>query len=130
MMRFHKKRGWSCIKEARNRYFYFLKAEQIYAAQKGEAKRDINRGRIAAACEEHGSSYKKFQPTLAKLEIQLNFSMLARLAIYEPKTFKALVDITEEATSEQLPGANFNPNTILSKIDMPKQFAARPSIRR
>jgi len=103
---------------------YFLKTEEP------EARRDVNRGRIAATCEEQSSSCKKFQPTFAKLEIQLNLSMLARLAIYEPKSFKAPVNITEESTSEQLPGSNFKSNTILSKTDMHKQFAARPSIRR
>lgn len=130
MMRYHKGRGWSIIKEARNRYFYFLKAEQVYASRESQARRDINRARIAAACEEHGHKYQYFCPTLTKLNINLNLAMLARLAIYEPKTFKTLVDITKETTDEELEPANFNASRLLSNTEMPREFKPKPSIRR
>lgn len=123
MNRFQRKAEWSQWKHARNRYNYHLKGEQFYAADRSNAKRDINRMRVAAACEEHGFKYSYLQPTLAKLDINLNLYSLARLSIYEPKTFKCLVDIAREASSENLPPANFNVNTMDSSQDMPRIFA-------
>ena len=130
MMRFSKKREWSSIKNANNRYYYMLKSEQVYARDKSRAKKDINRTRIHAGCLEHGYEYRFLQPTLIKLGIYLNSSSLSRLSIYEPKTFKALVDISKEASNEELQPANFDPDRILSKTEFPRQFAPKPSIRR
>lgn len=95
-----------------NRFQYFLKGEMYWKAQKSEDRRDMNRSRIAAACEEHGYHYRPFIGTLRKIDIQLNLSSLARLAIYEPKTFKSLVDICREVTDEDLPPTNFSPKLI------------------
>lgn len=112
MTRYYKNIGWSTHKNAMNRYQYFLKYELYWKPKLSAAKRDINRARIAAACDEHGFSYSHLMSTLPKLDINLNLASLARLAIYEPRTFRSLVDISRDATSDNLPPANFNPNRL------------------
>lgn len=109
MTRFYKNIGWSTRKNALNRYHYFLKGEMFNRKEVTKAKVDVNRARIAAACEEHGYKYHHFVSTLPKIDIQISLAALARLSIYEPQTFKALVEIAREATSDDLPPANFNP---------------------
>lgn len=112
LTRFHKSIAWSTYKNSYNRFHYCLKGEMYYKALRSQQRRDYNRMRIAAACEEHGYKYHHFQSTLLKSDIFLNSSSLALLSIYEPKTFKALVDISREITSEQLAPANFNPRNL------------------
>jgi hypothetical protein len=90
----------------------------FYAAKISNHKRDINRSRIAAACEEHGLNYQHFMSTLPKIDINLDLYSLSKLAIYEPRTFKSLVEIAREATNTPLDLANFNPKTIDSKEDL------------
>lgn len=122
LTRYYRNIGWSSIKNARNRYEYKLKGEMFYAAKISNHKRDINRSRIAAACEEHDMKYQHFVSTLPKIDINLDLYALSRLAIYEPRTFKSLVDIAREATDTHLDPANFNPNTIDSKEDIRSEF--------
>ena len=98
MTRFYKGNGWSSYKNAINRYQYFLQGEMVSSKKVRNGKRDINRTRIAAACEEHEYSYQNFVSTLPKLDISLNLSALSSLAMYEPKAFATLVAISKEAT--------------------------------
>lgn len=118
MCRFYKNIGWSQFKNARNRFEYYLKGEMFYSKQKSQHKRDINRARIAAACEEHGYKYQYLMSTLPKMDINLNSAALSRLAIYEPKTFKAIVEIAREMGSDPLEPANFNPERLDSKSEL------------
>lgn len=122
MCRYHKKISWSQYKNAINRFEYYLKGEMYYAAQRSAHKRDINRSRIAAACEEHDYKYRYLMSTLPKIDIHLNLASLARLAIYEPSTFKALVDISKEVNGEPMAPANFNPSRLDSKEEVPREF--------
>lgn len=119
MTRFYKNIGWSQIKNSRNRYLYFLKGEMYYANQKSQHRRDISRARIAAACDEHGFKYQYLMSTLPKIDINLNLQSLATLAIYEPQTFKSLVDIAKAVQDEPVEMANFTPNTLDSSQDLP-----------
>lgn len=100
MTRYHIGPAWSSHKNAMNRFHYYLKNEQVNARRLRMLRIDYNRMRIAAACEEHGYLYPHFISTLPKLDVQIHLSALARLAIYEPKTFKILVDMCREATSD------------------------------
>lgn len=100
MTRYTPKTAWSSHKHALNRFAYHLKSEMHNAKRLRQLKKDYNRMRIAAGCEEHGYKYHHLISTLPKLDIQLQYSMLARLSIYEPKTFKALVDISREASKD------------------------------
>ena len=122
MTRFYKNIGWSTFKSARLTYEYLLKGESFYSKQRSLVRRDTNRARIAAACEEHGYEYKKLMSTLPKVDINLSLAALARLAIYEPKTFRAIVDISKAVTDENLKPVNFNPNRLDSNQDVPRNI--------
>lgn len=103
MTRYYRNIGWSTRKNSINRYHYFLKGENYWFAKESAARRDHNRSRIAAACDEHGYKYQYLISTLPKLDINLNLYSLSRLAIYEPKTFKSLIDICRAITNDDLP---------------------------
>lgn len=112
MTRFYKNLGYSSHKNAMNRYQYFLNGEMYFAARNSKLRLDANRSRIAAACEEHNMKYDRFISTLRKIDIHLDLSSLARLAIYEPRTFQSLVEICQDVTNNQLQPANFNPKLV------------------
>jgi large subunit ribosomal protein L20 len=52
--------------------------------------------RISGACSTHGIPYNKFINGLKKAKIQLNRKMLSQLAIFEPKAFEQLVEISKK----------------------------------
>lgn len=108
MTRYYRNIGWSTHKNAMNRFQYYLNGEMYFAGLISQRKRDINRSRIAAACDEHGYKYSHFVSTLQKLDVHLNLRSLAHLAIYEPNTFESLIECCREATKEELPPANFD----------------------
>lgn len=108
MTRHYRNIGWSTHKNAMNRYHYFLKGEMYFKKLNSNHRRDINRARIAAACDEHGFAYSRLVSTLPKIDINLNLYSLSRLAIYEPQSFRSLVEIARDVTSDTLPPANFN----------------------
>lgn len=107
MTRYYRNIGWSTHKNAMNRFQYFLKGEMYFAKLKARRRMDINRSRIAAACDEHGFRYSYLVSTLPKIDIHLNMRALAQLSIYAPKTFQSLVQISLDAQADQLPPANF-----------------------
>lgn len=53
--------------------------------------------RINAAVREEGLSYSKFINGLTKANITLNRKMLSEMAIKDPTSFKALVDMVKKA---------------------------------
>ena len=53
--------------------------------------------RINAAVREEGLSYSKFINGLTKANITLNRKMLSEMAIKDPMSFKALVDMVKKA---------------------------------
>lgn len=61
--------------------------------------------RITAGAEEHGIVYPLFREGLTRSNIMLNRKVLADLAAWEPRTFKALTQIaTAKVIDDQLPG--------------------------
>lgn len=94
-----------------NRYSYFLDGEMYFARYKSTLRRDANRSRIAAGCEEHNHSYAHLRSALRKIDVHLNLAVLARLAIYEPKTFQSLVEISKAfgSDTQETPIINSNP---------------------
>lgn len=108
MTRYYRNIGWSTHKNAINRFNYFLKGEMYFAKLMRQRRLDINRSRIAAACDEHGYRYSHLVSTLPKIDIHLDLRSLSRLAIYEPKTFASLIECCREATKDDLPPANFD----------------------
>lgn len=116
LTRYYRNIGWSTRKNALNRYHYFLEGENYFMAHNSRLRTDNNRARIAAACDEHNYKYRYLISTLPKINIHLSISSLARLAIYEPKSFKALVDISRNMTVDNLEPANFNPNRLEMEV--------------
>ena len=55
--------------------------------------------RISAACRMRGTRYSRFMNGLSQAGIGLNRKMLSQLAIEDPKTFDALVEKSEAATT-------------------------------
>ncbi|MEF3279857.1 MAG: 50S ribosomal protein L20 [Elusimicrobiota bacterium] len=55
--------------------------------------------RLNAAVREFGISYSKFIGGLKKANIELNKKMLSEIAINDPNSFKALVDIAKKNIS-------------------------------
>jgi large subunit ribosomal protein L20 len=63
-------------------------------------KRDFRRlwiARINAAVRPHGLSYSRLIGSLKKADVQVNRKMLSQLAILDPASFKAIVDIAKAA---------------------------------
>jgi len=60
--------------------------------------------RVEAGCTKYGLSLETFKEGLARSDILLNKKVLSDLAIWEPKSFEALVKISRErAAVESLP---------------------------
>jgi len=60
--------------------------------------------RVEAGCTQYGLSLETFKEGLARSDILLNKKVLSDLAIWEPKSFEALVKISRErAAVESLP---------------------------
>ena len=53
--------------------------------------------RINAAVREYGINYSRFISGLKKANIELNRKALAHLAVHEPESFKAVVDVVKTA---------------------------------
>ncbi|XP_005175915.1 large ribosomal subunit protein bL20 [Musca domestica] len=63
--------------------------------------------RLQAGCEQYGISIDTFKDCLARNNILLNRKVLSDLAIWEPRSFEALVNLSRErAVVETLPGLN------------------------
>ncbi|XP_013399407.1 uncharacterized protein LOC106165654 [Lingula anatina] len=57
--------------------------------------------RLNAACIEHGIGAKDFFEALSRLNIHLDRNMLVTLAVYEPRTFESLVEISKRYWTQQ-----------------------------
>ena len=63
-----------------------------------QRKRDFRRlwiARINAAVRPYGSSYSKFMGSLKKAGVELDRKALSEMAIREPESFKAVVDVAK-----------------------------------
>ncbi|MFC1842962.1 50S ribosomal protein L20 [Candidatus Dependentiae bacterium] len=61
-------------------------------------KRDMRAlfiSRISAAAEQNGMSYSKFMNGLKKSNIELNRKMLSQIAVFDPKIFSKLADMSK-----------------------------------
>uniref|UniRef100_A0AC34Q3N7 Mitochondrial ribosomal protein L20 n=1 Tax=Panagrolaimus sp. JU765 TaxID=591449 RepID=A0AC34Q3N7_9BILA len=57
--------------------------------------------RLKAALTEHHMEYKYFKARLEEAHILLDNVVLSQLAVYEPRTFKTLVDLCKKLSEEQ-----------------------------
>ena len=65
-------------------------------ARKGEFRR-LWIQRINAACRMHDTTYSRFIAGLKAAGVELDRKVLADMAVYDPESFKALVDIAVAA---------------------------------
>ncbi|XP_003385334.1 PREDICTED: uncharacterized protein LOC100638254 [Amphimedon queenslandica] len=93
---------------ANNCYSLAVRAAQkaLQHAYKGrkQKKRDMRSmwiQRINLGSREHGMPYNYLMNGLAKSSIQLNRKVLSEIAVHEPRTFKALVDIAQFSCGRQ-----------------------------
>ena len=107
----HKKRRNKVLKLAKG---YFGSKHKLYRTAKEQVmhslkyayrdrkqnKREMRKlwiTRINAACRMNDISYSKFINGLNKVSITINRKMLSELAIYEPESFTALVNVAKDA---------------------------------
>ena len=77
--------------------------------------------RINAGAREHGYSYSRFTHGQNQAGIVLNRKILAELAVYEPWSFKSIVDVvraSEEAGTDSEQSAQMQQDLILDRISM------------
>ncbi|KAF6266623.1 mitochondrial ribosomal protein L20 [Scenedesmus sp. NREL 46B-D3] len=102
-MGLHRRRVWEIAKGFRGRARNCFKIARQQAekalqhAYKGrkDKKKDTRAlwiQRVNAAAREHGMKYSLFMNGLRQENVQLNRKMLSELAIFEPHSFKALVE--------------------------------------
>ncbi|KAF7630962.1 hypothetical protein Mgra_00008793 [Meloidogyne graminicola] len=76
-----------------NKIFIYMDMQRQDAPK---LERHYNEERLKAALEEHNADYPVFKTMLSKAHILLDNRILVQLAIYEPKSFKSLVDLTQK----------------------------------
>ena len=77
--------------------------------------------RINAGAREHGYSYSRFTHGQNQAGIVLNRKILAELAVYEPWSFKSIVDVvraSEEAGTDSEQSSQMQQDLILDRISM------------
>jgi large subunit ribosomal protein L20 len=77
-----------------------MKALRNAYRDRKKKKRDFRRlwiARINAAARVHGMSYSKLIGQMKKADIQLNRKMLAQIAILDPASFEAVVNLAAAA---------------------------------
>ncbi|KAI1720391.1 ribosomal protein l20 domain-containing protein [Ditylenchus destructor] len=81
-----------------NKVFHYMDMER-----QDEPKLELYHSaeRLKSALAEHNAEYKTFKNMLDMANILLDKRVLAHLAIYEPLTFKSLVDLTQRMAMEQ-----------------------------
>jgi large subunit ribosomal protein L20 len=60
--------------------------------------RELWNSRINSATREHGLNYSQFINGLKNAKIELNRKMLAELAVSEPTTFEAIVNVAKKSS--------------------------------
>lgn len=77
-----------------------MKALRNAYRDRKKKKRDFRRlwiARINAAARQHGMSYSQLIGNMKKADIQLNRKMLAQIAILDPASFEAVVQLAATA---------------------------------
>jgi large subunit ribosomal protein L20 len=102
-MGLHRRRVWEIAKSFRGRAKNCIKIarqqaekslQHAYQGRKDKKTdwRALWIQRINAASRQHGMKYSWFMHGMAEDNIRLNRKMLSELAVYEPHSFKALVE--------------------------------------
>jgi large subunit ribosomal protein L20 len=89
------------FKGARSRRFRTANEQVMHAMQDAYKDRRDRKGqfrrlwitRINAAARQNGMSYSQFMAGLKSAEIEVDRKMLAEMAVHDPRSFTALVDL-------------------------------------
>nr|CAG4636632.1 EOG090X0H9C [Eubosmina coregoni] len=98
------------IRHCHRALVYSTKARQLKKAD----MKDLWQQRIQAGCAELGAEAEEVLRGLARCHINLDRKNLANLAIWEPKTFKALTKIASTKIKED--GLNSTPSDLTSGV--------------
>ncbi|XP_037085954.1 39S ribosomal protein L20, mitochondrial-like [Pollicipes pollicipes] len=82
------------------------KALQYATKGRRQKKKDMTEmweHRLTAGCREHGASLPVLREGLMRCNILLNRKVLSDLAIWEPRTFKSIVDLCKAKVAEDRP---------------------------
>ncbi|RWS23726.1 hypothetical protein B4U80_08131 [Leptotrombidium deliense] len=90
----------NCFKLARRVWIKKVDTRQRKADSKKLLYRDVFTQRIYAACNENGLQYKYFISALYRMNIELDRKTLSYLAIWEPRTFKSIVELAKAKVAE------------------------------
>jgi len=93
LTRFIPFRAWNCPKLGFRKWTRVMQREQDNRALKAMYFKDLFSQRIYAACDEHRFPYKYLMGILPQMGIELDRKALANLAIWEPRSFAALIEI-------------------------------------
>lgn len=93
------------FKIAKNRWLYSLHISFEDRQERTRKMRDIYSQRIWAGLQEHRFPYKYFLGVLPRAGIELDRRVLAHLALWEPRTFAALIDVCRAHVTEKPVGA-------------------------
>ena len=78
----------------------FVRKAGVYATvhrkQKKRNYRSLWITRLNAACRQHGIRYSQFIPALQLAGIELNRKMLSEIAVADPATFEAIVNLAKK----------------------------------
>lgn len=91
-------RARNCIRIARNRYEKSLLHAYVGRKLKAREFRSLFITRINAGARLYGLQYNQLIDGLKKMDIDLNRKMLSELAIYEPYTFRSIVEQVKAST--------------------------------
>lgn len=114
-------RGKNCITVARARVEKGLQYAYRDRRTKKREFRSLWISRINAGAREHGYSYSRFTHGQNQAGIVLNRKILAELAVYEPWSFKSIVDVvraSEEAGTDSEQSSQMQQDLILDRISM------------
>ncbi|XP_015785937.1 uncharacterized protein LOC107363254 [Tetranychus urticae] len=89
-------RNRNTYKNARNKWTKRIEYENRDRGEKKIQFRDLTSQRVLAACREHDYPFHLFITALPQMDIELDRKTLANLAIWEPRTFKSLIELAKE----------------------------------
>ncbi|ELT91430.1 hypothetical protein CAPTEDRAFT_228812 [Capitella teleta] len=104
MLRFtwhYRHRGRNCYSIGIRNMRRALRYSTMWRKLKKIQQTELFNQRLEAAANEHNMNRVPFMEGLARSQIQLDRKVLTDLAIYEPRTFQSLTDVSKKRLSEE-----------------------------
>lgn len=97
---YYRYRHRNCYRLAYMRFQNSMLIAQRHRKEKKFWMKDLFSQRIWAACDEHRFPYKYFLGILPQVGIELDRKVCAHLALWEPRTFAAIIEICKAKVAE------------------------------